>query len=294
MLSAGQEQLVAFARILVRDPHVVILDEATARMDPVTEARVQRATERLLRGRIGIVIAHRLSSVRRCDEVVVLADGEVVEAGPLRDVASASPSCWPAATPPRARRRRRRPAAAAAAGRTGRRLATVPTGTPRSAAPTAADRSRVAEGRPAAAAADQPPARTLREIFRLATNDPRYGLAAVALFVGPGAARPGRRRAAAGSGPTWSTASATRVWPAVGIVAGLLVAMPTPYYTGAWFPEWWVRQMLRISLRLVHGQTGPRRVSTHTPAEVVAQGGDTERVVDARRQPDRPVHQRWC
>src|SRR4051794_21929652 len=82
-LSAGQEQLVAFARILVRDPHVVILDEATARMDPVTEAAVQRATERLLADRIGIVIAHRLSSVSRCDEVVVLSDAEVVEAGPL-------------------------------------------------------------------------------------------------------------------------------------------------------------------------------------------------------------------
>ena len=54
---------------------------------------------------------------------------------------------------------------------------------------------------------------------------------------------------------------------------------PLPYFTGKWFPEWWVRQMLRISLRLVHGQTGPRRVSAHTPAEVVAQGGDTERVV---------------
>src|SRR5690349_22069474 len=51
------------------------------------------------------------------------------------------------------------------------------------------------------------------------------------------------------------------------------------YFTSRWFPEWWVRQMLRISLRLVHGQTGPRRVSGHTPAEVVAQGGDTERVV---------------
>src|SRR5690349_11366878 len=84
-LSAGQEQLVAFARILVRDPHVVILDEATARMDPVTELRVQHATERLLRDRIGIVIAHRLSSVRRCDEVIVMADGAVVEAGPLAE-----------------------------------------------------------------------------------------------------------------------------------------------------------------------------------------------------------------
>jgi ABC-type multidrug transport system fused ATPase/permease subunit len=68
-------------------------------------------------------------------------------------------------------------------------------------------------------------------------------------------------------------------WPAAGIVAALLLTMPLPYYTGKWFPEWWVRQMLRISLRLVHGQTGPRRVSAHTPAEVVAQGGDTERVV---------------
>ncbi|MBM0240291.1 ABC transporter ATP-binding protein, partial [Micromonospora sp. ATA32] len=68
-------------------------------------------------------------------------------------------------------------------------------------------------------------------------------------------------------------------WPTVGIVAALLVTAPLPYFTSAWFPNWWVRQMLRISLRLVHGQTGPRRVSGHTPAEVVAQGGDTERVV---------------
>jgi ATP-binding cassette, subfamily B, bacterial len=62
-------------------------------------------------------------------------------------------------------------------------------------------------------------------------------------------------------------------------VGGLLVFAPMPYYVGRWYPEWWVRQMLRISLRLVHGQTGPRRVSKHTPAEVIAQGGDTERVV---------------
>ncbi len=84
VLSAGQEQLVAFARILVRDPFVVVLDEATARLDPATEVRVREATERLLRGRIGILVAHRLSTVSRCDEVVVLADGRVVEAGPLR------------------------------------------------------------------------------------------------------------------------------------------------------------------------------------------------------------------
>jgi ABC-type multidrug transport system fused ATPase/permease subunit len=68
-------------------------------------------------------------------------------------------------------------------------------------------------------------------------------------------------------------------WAAAGIVVALLVTVPVPYFTGTWFPQWWVTQMLRISLRLVHGQTGPRRVSGHTPAEVVAQGGDTERVV---------------
>ncbi|HVN13329.1 MAG TPA: ABC transporter ATP-binding protein/permease, partial [Kineosporiaceae bacterium] len=67
--------------------------------------------------------------------------------------------------------------------------------------------------------------------------------------------------------------------PAAGIIAALVVTMPITYFVGAWFPKWWVMQMLRISLRLVHGQTGPRRVSPHPPAEVVAQGGDTERVV---------------
>jgi hypothetical protein len=56
-LSAGEEQLVAFARLLVRDVQLVVLDEATARMDPVTEARVVRASDRLLAGRTGIVIA---------------------------------------------------------------------------------------------------------------------------------------------------------------------------------------------------------------------------------------------
>ena len=85
-----------------------------------------------------------------------------------------------------------------------------------------------------------------------------------------------------------------RCWPAARASSpALLVTLPLPYYTDRWFPQWWVRQMLRISLRLVHGQTGPRRVSGHTPAEVVAQGGDTERVVHARRQPDRPVHRAW-
>ena len=83
-LSAGEEQLVAFARLLVRDVQVVVLDEATARMDPVTEARVVRAADRLLTGRTGLVIAHRLATTGRADHVAVLAAGRVVQHG-LRD-----------------------------------------------------------------------------------------------------------------------------------------------------------------------------------------------------------------
>ena len=81
-LSAGEEQLVAFARLLVRDVRVVVLDEATARMDPVTEARVVRAADRLLSGRTGILVAHRLSTTERAEQVAVLEAGRVVQQGP--------------------------------------------------------------------------------------------------------------------------------------------------------------------------------------------------------------------
>ena len=71
-LSSGEEQLVAFARLLVRDVRVVVLDEATARMDPLTERRVVSAADRLLVGRTGILIAHRLNTIERAPHVVVL------------------------------------------------------------------------------------------------------------------------------------------------------------------------------------------------------------------------------
>ena len=80
-LSAGEEQLVAFARLLVRDVQVVVLDEATARMDPLTESRVVAASERLLAGRTGVLVAHRLSTIERARLVVVLDRGRVVQQG---------------------------------------------------------------------------------------------------------------------------------------------------------------------------------------------------------------------
>ncbi|MEV6690678.1 ABC transporter ATP-binding protein [Micromonospora sp. NPDC051196] len=354
VLSAGQEQLVAFARILVRDPHVVILDEATARLDPVTEARVQQATSRLLRDRIGIVIAHRLSSVRQCDEVVVLADGAVVEAVPLASsrrfaellAASHAGAYGDGAAllvEPGAGRAYSEPVliGAASAGSAGGAVIDVPAapGNERAARlasdgqlgplpgverpgaserpqralragdddlgllPLAAERSgddpapivgpepvepidgrqvggRTGGGGELPGVERRPASRTqtMREILRLCLNDPRYGVAAIGVFAvlavlgldGPVLAWLWAD-VVDGTGDPWL--------PAFGIAAGLIVAIPAAYWTHLWFPAWWVRQVLRISTRLVYGQTGPRRISRHTPAEVVAQGGDTERVV---------------
>ena len=80
-LSAGERQLVSFARALVGDPDFLILDEATAAVDAVTENAIQHALERLLANRTAIVIAHRLATVTGCDRVLVMRAGEVVEHG---------------------------------------------------------------------------------------------------------------------------------------------------------------------------------------------------------------------
>lgn len=81
-LSAGEGQLLAFARLLLADPGVVILDEASSRLDPDTEERLIAATDRLLSGRTAIIIAHRLSTLDRVDEILVLDHGRLVEHGP--------------------------------------------------------------------------------------------------------------------------------------------------------------------------------------------------------------------
>ncbi|MDQ6859016.1 MAG: ABC transporter ATP-binding protein/permease, partial [Chloroflexota bacterium] len=80
-LSAGEAQLLAFARVFLRDPGLVVLDEASSRLDPVTERHVERAIDGLLADRTAIVIAHRLATVNRCDEILILEDGRVAEYG---------------------------------------------------------------------------------------------------------------------------------------------------------------------------------------------------------------------
>lgn len=86
-LSAGEQQLLAFARVFLQDPGVVILDEPSSRLDPVTEALIATATERLYAGRTVVIIAHRLETVRLADEIMVVDAGRIVERGPRQALA---------------------------------------------------------------------------------------------------------------------------------------------------------------------------------------------------------------
>ena len=81
-LSAGEGQLIALTRLFLRSPDFVLLDEASSRIDPETEARVTTAIDRLLQGRTAVVIAHRLSTVERLDQILILDHGQAIEVGP--------------------------------------------------------------------------------------------------------------------------------------------------------------------------------------------------------------------
>jgi ATP-binding cassette, subfamily B, bacterial len=85
-LSAGQAQLLAFTRVFLRDPGIVVLDEASSRLDPATEALIEKAVDHLLDRRTAILIAHRLDTVARADDIVILEDGRIVEMGPRVDL----------------------------------------------------------------------------------------------------------------------------------------------------------------------------------------------------------------
>ena len=80
-LSGGQRQLVSFARTLISDPKILILDEATSSVDTRTEIQIQKAMDNLMKGRTSFVIAHRLSTIKDADLILVLKDGDIIEQG---------------------------------------------------------------------------------------------------------------------------------------------------------------------------------------------------------------------
>ena len=87
-LSVGQKQLISFARAIVRNPAIMILDEATSSIDTETEAIIQAAIRKVLVGRTSVIIAHRLSTVVDCDRILVMSEGKIIEDGSHRELLS--------------------------------------------------------------------------------------------------------------------------------------------------------------------------------------------------------------
>ncbi|MUL35144.1 ABC transporter ATP-binding protein [Gloeocapsopsis dulcis] len=87
-LSAGQAQLLAFVRVFLKNPGLIILDEASSRLDPVTEQLLEKAIARLLVGRTAIIIAHRLATLKRADQIMILEDGDCIESGSREELAT--------------------------------------------------------------------------------------------------------------------------------------------------------------------------------------------------------------
>ncbi|KQS67564.1 ABC transporter ATP-binding protein [Modestobacter sp. Leaf380] len=265
-LSAGQEQLVAFARLLVRDVRVVVLDEATARMDPATEELVTRAARRLLRDRTGVVVAHRLGTTRWCDSVAVLDAGRVVQhgprtelattLGPFRDllVAAGSAGTLDAAAPePEVG-----PVADAglAAARTDRR---DPRPEPR------APRVRLARTVVRAVFAHPAWGLTACLTFWLASLTGTYGVLTGALW---GDLVAGLER---GEGPRGT---------AVALAVSLVVSSFFVGWAFRWFPLWWTGVTLRLRLAVLRGQTEQRRLARTPPGEVTARALDSDRLLN--------------
>ncbi len=256
-LSAGEEQLLAFARLLIRDVEVVVLDEATARMDPLTESRVVSASDRLLQGRTGILIAHRLSTIARAHHVAVLSAGRVVQTGP-REVLAQDDGPF------------RDLLSAADLGQTPTEVESVENQQVGSA-------RRRGEVVPRPEVADGPSlARGVISVLRVR---PAWGLVSVGLFL---------VFAVSGSmgpltGYAWGhTVEALSVgatpWGWIVLVVFSILLGPIALAAAVIrYPRWWIEVLLRVRMSVLVGQTAQRRLPKVPPGEVVARSMDADR-----------------
>ena len=93
-MSTGQKQLISFARAILADPAIFVLDEATSSIDTETEQLIQAAADKLLRGRTSFIIAHRLSTVRNADRILVIDGGKVLEQGSHKELMAKKGRYW--------------------------------------------------------------------------------------------------------------------------------------------------------------------------------------------------------
>ncbi|MDN4162383.1 ABC transporter ATP-binding protein [Nocardioides abyssi] len=286
-LSAGEEQLVAFARLLVRDVRVVVLDEATARMDPVTEELVVRAADRLLARRTGLLVAHRLGTVERADLVAVLEQGHVVQHGSHAALAAApgrfrdllaSGGAEPAAagTDPADHAAPAHPAHPADAAPEDPRddlgddlptpMATAVGGRRRTGPPPV--RPAVGDG----------PSLT-RGVAHMLVIHPGWGLAGAALFLLASLTGAfgtltgwawGRLVTDLGEGRTPTALAAV-------VVVSLFIAPLALASAFLRYPHWWIAVLLRTRMSVLVGQTRQRRLARTPAGEVVARTMDADR-----------------
>ncbi|WP_022916950.1 ATP-binding cassette domain-containing protein [Ruania albidiflava] len=288
-LSAGEEQLVAFARLLVRDVRVVVLDEATARMDPLTERRVVAAADRLLRGRTGVLIAHRLSTTQRAHQVAVLAGGRIVQQGrraelavaegPFRELLTAAGGDHDDADQQLGAPARAHQVVAAAEAALGQGERGCTATAPGGAVPAEQIGHRRRTGTPPQRREVGTGPSLARGIARALTVRPAWGIGGAVGFLL--SALIGAQGAFTGF--VWGelvvrlTTGEQVVW-LLALLAGSLLAAPLLLADAVWrYPRWWVEVLLRTRMAVLFGQTQQHGLPRTPPGEVVARSMDADR-----------------
>lgn len=256
-LSAGEEQLVAFARLLVRHVQVVVLDEATARMDPVTEARVVAAADRLISGRTGVLVAHRLGTIERAEMVAVLDHGRVIQHG-LRDELAAVEGPF---------RRLLEASATEQFDESEPEVLSAGVGSQRRTGP--------APQRPAAG--DGPS--LARGTWHAFWVRPWWGAWSVLLFLGGTILAPLGAITGYLWGLTVERLQAGEAPTGLVVVLSLSLLFAPVLLADAFrrYPRWWIEVMLRVRMSVLVGQTGTHRLPRTPPGEVVSRAMDADR-----------------